>query len=91
VVEKTFVVDGGSADQIREENLHAAGEVRDEVAAELARGIGEAVRIAPRFRHQQQRHALDARAGDYHRTGAYFSFGARLAIQKPDAGGAIFA
>ena len=69
--------------------VDAAGEVRDEVAAELTARVRQPVRIAPRLRHHQQRDALHAGARHHHRPAADLPLALVHAVNVADAGRAV--
>jgi len=86
VVEEAFIILERRAFQAMQERLDAAGEVGDEVLAQVARGVGEAFGIEARFGHLHERDGLGAGAADDNRFALHFAFGFGFAVQVFDAG-----
>ena len=91
VVEKAFVVFERGAFESVEKGFDAAGEVGDEVFAEVAAGVGEAVGIEARFRHLEKADGLDTSATDDDHFAADFAFGFGFAVEEFDAGDFVVA
>ena len=74
VIEKSFVVGRRLAAQPFKQALDSAGEVRDEIAAELAARVRKSCRVTRGRRHHQESDALHAGAGDDDGAAADFAF-----------------
>ena len=70
--------------------FHSGIEVGNEVAAELAAGVGQPLWIAAGDGHQQQAYALATGAGDGDAAGVDFALLAGDAMEIVNSGGAVF-
>src|ERR1700733_6976865 len=90
VIEEAFIVNCRLSDQIGEKRLNTAGKMWDEILSQLAARVSQTIRIQSRSRHEKQRHALDASAGDYHAAPSYLALLQSMAVEESHAGGAVF-
>ena len=90
MIDVAFVVHDGATDEAGEKTVHSGIEVGNEVAAELAAGVGQALWIAVGDGHQQQAYALAAGAGDGDAAGVHFALLAGDAMEIVHASGAVF-
>ena len=64
MIDEAFVINHLPPDQVSQETLHSGVEVGDEVAAELAAGVSQPLRIESGHRHKEQPYTLCAGAGN---------------------------